>query len=52
MPDQWRGVLEGLYIRYGDPIPVTVRVQWTDGTEGRGERVDEPVDQVARLRGP
>jgi hypothetical protein len=24
-----------LYIRYGgDPIPVTVRVTWTDGTEG------------------
>jgi hypothetical protein len=35
VPDQWRGEVEGLHIRYdGDPIPVTVRVQWTDGTEG------------------
>jgi hypothetical protein len=35
VPDKFRGELEGLYIRYGgDPIPVTVRVTWTDGTEG------------------
>jgi hypothetical protein len=34
VPDQWRGELEGLYVRHGgDPIPVTVHVQWTDGTE-------------------
>jgi hypothetical protein len=34
-PDRWRGELDGLHIRHdGDPIPVTVRVQWTDGTEG------------------
>jgi hypothetical protein len=33
--EMWRGELEGLHIRHdGDPIPVTVRVQWTDGTEG------------------
>jgi hypothetical protein len=26
---------QSLYVRHGrDPIPVTVRVQWTDGTEG------------------
>jgi hypothetical protein len=53
VPDQWRGELDGLHIRYdGDPIPVTVRVQWTDGTRGRGQRVDKPVDQVTRLRLP
>jgi hypothetical protein len=35
VPDQWRGEVDGHHIRYGlDPIPVTVRVQWTDGTEG------------------
>jgi hypothetical protein len=34
-PDKWRGELDGLHIRHdGDPIPITVRVQWTDGTEG------------------
>jgi hypothetical protein len=35
VPDQWRGEVEGLHIRYDrDPIPVTVRVTWTDDTEG------------------
>ena len=34
-PDKWRGELEGLHISHnGESIPVTVRVQWTDGTEG------------------
>jgi hypothetical protein len=34
-PDKWRAELDGLHIRHdGDPIPVTLRVQWTDGTEG------------------
>jgi hypothetical protein len=34
-PDVSRGELDGLHIRYGhDPIPVAVRVQWSDGTEG------------------
>jgi hypothetical protein len=35
VPDRWRGELDGHHIRYGrDPIPVTVRIQWTDGTQG------------------
>ena len=34
-PDQWRGELDGHYIRHdGNPIPVTAHVTWTDGTEG------------------
>ncbi len=34
-PDKWRGEYEGHYIRYdGDPIPVTVKVTWDDGTQG------------------
>jgi hypothetical protein len=34
-PDRWAGELEGLHIRHDDdPIPLTVRVRWTDGTEG------------------
>jgi hypothetical protein len=34
-PDKWAGELDGLHIRHdGDPIPVTVCVEWTDGTEG------------------
>ena len=34
-PDRWAGDLDGLHIRHdGDRIPVTVRVQWSDGTEG------------------
>jgi hypothetical protein len=33
---QVAGELDGHYIpRDGDPIPVTVHVQWTDGTEGK-----------------
>ena len=34
-PDKWRGELEGLYLKHdGHRIPVTVKVTWTDGTEG------------------
>jgi hypothetical protein len=33
-PDKWRGELEGLYIKHDGDIPVTVKVTWTDGTEG------------------
>ena len=33
-PDKWRGELEGLYIKHDGNIPVTVKVTWTDGTEG------------------
>jgi hypothetical protein len=34
-PDKWAGELDSLHIRHdGDPIPVTVCVEWTDGTEG------------------
>jgi hypothetical protein len=33
-PDKWRGELEGLHIKYVGDIPVTVKVTWTDGTEG------------------
>ena len=34
-PDQWSGELDGHHIRRdGDPIPVTVKVTWSDGTEG------------------
>jgi hypothetical protein len=34
-PDKWRGELDGHHIRRdGDPIPVTVKVTWSDGTEG------------------
>jgi hypothetical protein len=30
-----RGAFDGLHIRHGgDPIPITVNVTWTDGTEG------------------
>ena len=30
---RWGGEPEGLHIKHGD-IPVTVKVTWTDGTEG------------------
>jgi hypothetical protein len=34
VPHKWRGELDGLHIRRdGDPSR-SVRVQWTDGTEG------------------
>jgi hypothetical protein len=34
-PGKWRGELDRLHIsHHGESIPVTVRVQWTDGTEG------------------
>jgi hypothetical protein len=34
-PDKWVGELDGLYVRHGaPPIPVTVKVQWSDGTTG------------------
>jgi hypothetical protein len=34
-PDKWCGELDGNHIGHnGESIPVTVRVQWTDGTEG------------------
>jgi hypothetical protein len=33
-PDRLAGELEGLHIRHGDPIAVTVRVEWSDGTRG------------------
>jgi hypothetical protein len=34
-PDKWRGELDGPHISHnGESIPVTVRVQWTDGTDG------------------
>jgi hypothetical protein len=33
-PDQWRGEYDGHSFRHdGEPIPVTVTVTWTDGTE-------------------
>jgi hypothetical protein len=32
-PDKWRGELDRLHIGHnGESIPVTVHVQWTDGT--------------------
>jgi hypothetical protein len=31
---------------------VTVKVTWTDGTEGRSQRLDKPVDPRPRLRLP
>jgi hypothetical protein len=34
-PDKWRGELDGPHISHnGESIPVTVRVQRTDGTDG------------------
>jgi hypothetical protein len=33
-PDKWRGELEGLHIKHVGDIPVTVKVSWTDVTEG------------------
>jgi hypothetical protein len=34
-PDKWAGDLDGLYVSHGSPpIPVTVKVTWTDGTTG------------------
>jgi hypothetical protein len=33
-PDKWAGETDGMHILHGDPIPVTVRVQWSDGTDG------------------
>jgi hypothetical protein len=35
-PDKWRGELDGHHIRRdGDPIPVTVKVTWSDGPRAR-----------------
>jgi hypothetical protein len=33
-PDTWRGELAGLHIKHVGDIPVTVKVTWTDGSEG------------------
>jgi len=32
--NKWRGELEGLPIKHGGDMPVTVKVPWTDGAEG------------------
>ena len=34
VPDKWRGEYDGHYIKHDGNIPVTVKVTWTDGTEG------------------
>ena len=52
-PDKWRGEYDGHHIRYGgDPIPVTVKVTWDDGTEGEVNGMDVAVDPHPRLRLP
>jgi hypothetical protein len=47
--NKWRGELEGVPIKHGGDMPVTVKVPWTDGAEGEVSP-GQPVSMLTPVR--